>query len=160
MADTKKRRIVIDDGTKELIVENAYGQEICKLHVRTGDYSILDRYNDMIKDLPQVVEPLQNANIKNDGTGKFEDDWKIIKEVEDRLIQKLAEFFDADEVRQIFKKRNAFSVIGGTFFFEHVLDALGAEMARVIGEETEASAKRMSKYLSDLDGESSDRKTA
>lgn len=157
------RRLVIDDGTKELIVENQYGQEICKLHVRTGDYSILDRYNQMLKDLPEVVKPLENVSIKNDGTNDFEDEWKVIKDVEAALIKRLSEFFDTDEIKLIFEKRNAFSSVGGKFFVEVVLVALGEELARAISEETKKSAKRMSKYLSDLsdlDGESDAGKTA
>lgn len=161
MADIKKRgTLVIDDGTRELLLVNQFGQEICKLHIRTNDYSILDRYDQMMKTLPEIVKPLENLNIKNDGTSDFDEDWKRIKSVEDALIQRLGEFFDTDEIRLVFAKRNAFSSVGGTFFVENVLNALGEEMARVITEETKKSTKRMSKYLSDLDGDNGAGKTA
>ena len=161
MADIRKRgTIVIDDGTRELVLENQFGQEICKLHIRTGDYSILDRYDSMLKTLPEIVKPLENLNIKNDGTSEFDEDWQKVKAVENALIARLSEFFDTDEIKLVFAKRNAFSSVGGTFFVENVLNALGEEMARVIKEETQKSTKRMSKYLSDLDGDNGAGKTA
>lgn len=154
-----KRKLVIDDGTRELILENQYGQEICKLHIRAGDYSILDRYNDMIKTLPEIIKPLENLDIKNDGTSDFDEEWKTIKGIEETLINKLSEFFDTDEIKLVFQKRHAFSSVGGNFFVENVLNALGEEMANAIAEETKASTKRMSKYLSDL-GDTDAGKTA
>lgn len=154
-----KRKLVIDDGTRELILENRYGQEICKLHIRAGDYSILDRYNDMMKTLPEIIKPLENLDIKNDGTSDFEEEWKTIKGIEETLINKLSEFFDTDEIKLVFQKRHAFSSVGGNFFVENVLNALGEEMANAIAEETKASTKRMSKYLSDL-GDTDAGKTA
>ena len=154
-----KRKLVIDDGTRELILENQYGQEICKLHIRAGDYSILDRYNDMMKTLPEIIKPLENLDIKNDGTSDFDEEWKTIKGIEETLINKLSEFFDTDEIKLVFQKRHAFSSVGGNFFVENVLNALGEEMANAIAEETKASTKRMSKYLSDL-GDTDAGKTA
>ena len=160
MATNKNNVIVIDDGTREIRIENKYGEEICKVHIRAGDYSILDRYQTVMNDIPNILKPLYNTGIKADGTGEFEQDWKVIKEVETALLDRMAELFDSDDVRQIFKKRNPFSSVGGQFFAMIVLNGLGAEMARVVEEENKLSEKRMSKYLKDAGGEMNGRKPA
>ena len=152
--------VVIDDGTREIKIENKFGEEICKVHIRAGDYSILDRYQTVMQDMPNILKPLQEAGIKADGTGELEKDWAIIKQVEKALLDRLAELFDTDDVQLIFKKRNPFSAVGGQFFAMIVLDGLGAEMARVVEEESKLSEKRMSKYLKDAGGDVNGRKSA
>ena len=55
---------VVDDGTKAIPIENKFGKEICTIYVRPGDLSIIDRYNEVIKTLPDIVTPLKNLDIK------------------------------------------------------------------------------------------------
>ena len=52
----KKLEIVIDDGTREIPIKNTYGKEICRIHIRPGDFSIVDRYNDFTKDFEEIVD--------------------------------------------------------------------------------------------------------
>lgn len=143
----KELRGVVDDGTREIPLVNKYGKLICNVYIRPADFSIVDRYNDLMKDFDKVVEPLKELNIKNDGTAEFEDDWKILKSVEADLKDRINTLFDMEEADEIFAKRNAFSSVGGQFFAERVLNALGEVIVTAIEEESEASKKRMAKYL-------------
>ena len=149
MAD-KKNIIVIDDGTRELVLKNQFNATICKLHIRTSDLSLMDRYNDLMNDLGDVVKPLSEVGIKADGTAEFETEWAVIKKVEADLTARLGKLFDTDEISAIFKHRHMFSSIGGEFFVEKVLSALGEKINDAIREETELSQKRMSKYLDNV----------
>ena len=152
----KRNIIVIDDGTRELILKNQFGTVICKLHIRTGDLSFMDRYTELMNTLGEVVKPLSGVNLNADGTADFDTEWAIIKQVEADLMNRLSALFDTDEVSAIFKHRHMFSSIGGEFFVEKVLAALGAEINEAIKQETELSRQRMSKYLDDVQPEAAE----
>lgn len=152
----KKSVIVIDDGTRELILKNQFGTVICKLHIRTGDLSFMDRYTELMNDLGDVVKPLSGVSLNADGTAGFDAEWAVIKQVEADLMKRLSTLFDTDEVSTIFKHRHMFSSIGGEFFVEKVLAALGAEINEAIKQETELSKQRMSKYLDDVQPEAAE----
>lgn len=145
----KELRGIVDDGTREIPLVNKYGKLICNVYIRPADFSIIDRYNDLMKDFDKVVEPLKELNIRNDGTAEFEKDWEKLKKVESELKSRINALFDMEEADEIFAKRNAFSSVGGQFFAERVLNALGEVIAEAIEEESRASKKRMAKYLAD-----------
>lgn len=141
---------ILDDGTRELTINNKYGQEICKLHVRTGDIGIIDRYNGLLKDFDKIIEPISKVNMKSDGTSSFEEDWEIIKSVEKELIDRLNIMFDTQDISKLFETRNAFSTIDGTFYVEKVIEMLGNVVSEAIAKETERTQQRISKYTKDI----------
>ena len=138
--------IRIDDGTKEYQIVNKYGQEICKIHFRPADLSLLDRYKEISGSLSETIEPLKELSLKADGTAEDES-WEILKSVEDSVIEKFGELLDTDDVSDIFKKRRAFSSVGGRFFCEIVLLAIGEAISEEFQKEAEATSKRISKYM-------------
>lgn len=72
----QKRRYImkriIDDGTIEVKLENKFGKQICAVHIRPADISIIDRLNSLMDDFSDIVEPLKECDINADGTAKFE----------------------------------------------------------------------------------------
>lgn len=143
----KKLQGVVDDGTRKIPLVNKFGKLICNVYIRPADISILDRYNEVMKDFDSIVKPLENVGIKNDGTAQFDEDWKVIKDVETELKKRIDLLFDMEEADEIFAKRNPFSSVGGEFFCAKVLTALEDVIVQAIEEEAELSAKRTSKYL-------------
>lgn len=143
-------KYIVDDGTKEIALENAYGQPICKIHFRASDLSVIDRYNAAVKDIDEIVKPLEAISIKNDGTGTFEDDWAVIKKAETELIQKINYILDTDDASMIFEKRNAFSSVGGVFFMQKVLSVIGNIISDTVAEETEKLKNNTAEYVKDL----------
>lgn len=139
--------ITIDDGTREYVLENPYGQEICKLHFRPADLSIAERYNVMRGSFGEIVKPLEGISLKADGTADVDSDIKVLHEVDVAFRSKINELLDTDDADSIFCKRYPFSSVGGRFFAEVVLDAIGGIIADAIETESKASAARMSKYL-------------
>ena len=142
---------VVDDGTREIPLVNRFGKLICNVYIRPADFSILDRYNSMVKDFETIVEPLNGITIANDGTAQFDKDWEILKSVEDEIKKRFNELFDMEEADAIFEKRNAFSSVGGHFFCENVLLALEDVITDAINEEAERSKARVAKYLTPTD---------
>lgn len=146
----EKFTAVVDDGTREIPIVNMFGKHICTIYFRPADFSIFDRYNDLVSTIPDLVKPLENVSIKNDGTAEFEEDWAIISGVEKELIRKIDELFDMEGAEQIFAKRHAFSSVGGEFFCMRVLDSLGDVIKEAVEEEAAKSQARMDEYLSDI----------
>ena len=150
MNNENKNQFIIDDGTRCIVFNNQYGQEIGKIHIRSGDISILDRYDDLLKDFEKIVEPLQHVELKNDGTYSFDKDWEIIKGVEKELINRINAVFDMEDGANLFTNRNAFSTINGHFYVENVIKALGDVVSQEIAHESELTQKRISKYTKDI----------
>ena len=149
--NVNKSSVVIDDGTREIRLVNKFGKEICKIHIRPADFSIIDRYNAMMMDFDTLIEPLKALSLSNDGTVEFEQDWQTLKMVENTLKDRINELFDMDEADAIFAKRNPFSSINGTFYCVQVLNALQQMVAEAVEEEAKKSEQRMSKYLDDIE---------
>lgn len=143
----KELRAVVDDGTREIPLVNRFGKLICNVYIRPADFSILDRYERMVRDFESIVEPLSGISIANDGTAQFDKDWAILKSVEYEIKKRFNELFDMEEADAIFEKRNAFSSVGGHFFCENVLLALEDVITDAINEEAEKSKERVAKYL-------------
>lgn len=139
--------IRIDDGTKEYAIVNQYGKEICKIHFRPADLSLLDRYNEITDSMVDALDPLRGLALKADGTSTDETGWEVLKQAEQTIIEKFTELFDADDVAGIFAKRRAFSTVGGRFFCEVVLLAIGDVIKAEFEAEAAATRDRISKYL-------------
>lgn len=146
----------IDDGTREITLVNPYGMLICKIHFRPSDISIMDRYNQLTADFDKIIAPIAKTNIQPDGTASenaTDEEWAALKEVESTLIQRINALLDTKDAGEIFKTRNAFSSVGGTFFVERVLDAIGNVILAYMQEETELSKARIAKYTEDLNAD-------
>ena len=148
--EEKALRSIIDDGTKEFELVNKFGQLICKIHFRPGDWSIKDRFDEFMKDWDKIVEPLNELNIKNDGTAENDEEWAAIKKIEAEVKRRMNELFDMEDADKIFAKRNMFSAVNGVFFVENVLLALMNIINETVTKEMKQTDKRMGKYLKDL----------
>lgn len=143
-------RIVVDDGTREVPITNKYGKEICKIYFRPTDYSIIDRYDKVMKRLDKILDPLASVALDRDGSARHSADWKLLKSVEKKLKEEINYLFDMDEADMIFANRNPFSSVHGEFFCTNILNALGEFMKAAFEEEAQLSNERISEYTSDL----------
>lgn len=141
--------IRIDDGTREIKIENQYGREICRVHFRPADLALLDRFESMNANLSTAMEPLKDMTVKGDGspTDDSEAGWAALKQAEAEVIRLFNDLLDSDDIGEVFKKHSAFSVVGGKFFCEVLLEALGEVIAEEFKKEAEATKARLGKYL-------------
>lgn len=138
---------IIDDGTREIALKNQFGALICKIHIRPADYSIVDRYDDFVSSFSKITSPLAGLDIARDGTVAFDREWEVLKSVEAEIKARFNALFDMDEADAIFEKRHAFSSVGGKFFCERVLTALGNAIVEAVNAEIEQVKARTAKYL-------------
>ena len=143
----KEYKGVIDDGTREIPLVNKFGKLICNIYIRPADISILDRYETLTADFAEIVKPLQKLDLNADGTATFEADWNALKTTEAELKRRINAVFDMEEADEIFAKRNPFSSVGGKFFCENVIEAIGGIITDAVEEELKLSQKRTEKYL-------------
>lgn len=148
---TQNNTIIIDDGTREYTIKNKFGKEICKVYIRPGDLSIMDRYKEVMKRIPDVIAPLRELSVKADGSADDDAEWDAIKKVQVQLEDELNYLFGMDEAQEIFKDRNPFSSVQGKFFCELIIEAIGNIIAQVINEEAEQIQERTKAYTDDLD---------
>ena len=139
--------LTIDDGTREYEIQNTYGKTIAVVHFRPGDISLADRYQTMRESFGEIVKPLADIDIAADGTAESDAGIEAIRKADAAFRGKLQELLDSDDMGEVFKQRNPFSSVGGRFFCEVVLDALGGIIGDVMAEEAEASRKRTAKYI-------------
>lgn len=141
------KQIIIDDGTREYSIVNKFGKPICTLHFRPSDISIAERYREMREGFADIVKPLTEFDIQADGTGADDATMNALHEADMKLRNALEQLLDSDDASDVFKSRNPFSSVGGKFFCEIVLDAIGGIVEDVMAEEVEESRKRTSKYI-------------
>ena len=140
-------QIRIDDGTKEYKIENQYGKEICRIHFRPADLALLDRFENISSTLQDALKPLQDRVLKSDGSPADDKGWEALKEAEAAVIAKFNELLDTDDLGDIFKTRSPFSSVGGRFFCEIILAAIGEVIVKEIEKEAAATQKRLAKYM-------------
>ena len=76
------KKIVIDDGTREIPIYNQFDEEICRIRIRPTDISIMDRFDALKNDLGDTLAPLESIGINADGTAAETDGWQTLKAVE------------------------------------------------------------------------------
>lgn len=140
---------IIDDGTREYTLKNQFGQTVCTLHFRPNDLSLYDRYNATKNEFADIIKPLAEIDINADGTAGADEGMAVLKKAETLLRDALKKLLDSDDADAAFEKRNPFSSVGGRFFCEIVIDAIGQMIEKAFAEEAEASAKRVAKYTED-----------
>ena len=155
------KTLVLNNGVEEYIINDVFGEELCRIHVVGGDIGIIDRYRKLRDDFDDIIAPLQDMEIKDDGTPVTEDSEEdsekvmdslvknlgIIRKVENNLIDRINEVFCTRDAAKLFETRSAFSTVNGVFFAQIVIDMLNGIVADTIQEENKKSEARMKKYM-------------
>ena len=148
MATNKTMKIVVDDGSVRVPIENALGEEIGAFTFRPTDIGIVKRYNEAAEKFPAVVEPLGEAGINPDGTAdeSVEGSMEAIGEAENRLYDLCNYIFGGDMAGAFFGKMNPFSPVNGRFYCEIAIENLGRFITAQFDEETEKVSTRVKAY--------------
>lgn len=150
MAEAKKimTEIVIDDGSVEVPIKNKRGEQIGVFYFRPTDIGFIDRYNKIVGKFDEITAPLENVNINPDGTADENDqaEAEALREAEKRLYEACDYMFDGNMSEAFFGSMNPFSPVGGRFYCEHALEAVGNYISAQFDQETEKIKKRVQKY--------------
>lgn len=148
MAEKETMKIVVDDGSIKVPIENKYGDEIGSFYFRPTDTGMYTRYVESMNRIEDVVEPLKNAQIKPDGTADESVDGSIdaVMVAQERLYELCDYIFGGNFSEAFFGRMAPFSPIGGKFYFEIALDNLGSFIEKQCKEETKKVVRRVSRY--------------
>ena len=136
----ERKRVAIDDGKIEVVIENLYHEEIGVLRFSPTDMNIINRYNEVSEKLDDVLRPLVDADITNTGEGKDAGSIRILNEVGDQVTELLDYIIDGDSRQAFFQKMHIFSIVNGHFYCENVFQVLG----KFISSEFETEVNRVS----------------
>ena len=130
-----KYNAIIDDGTKEYTIENKFGDVLAKVRISPSDIGMLRRLNEMEEVLPSILARVD--------TDQPEAKQLIAAEEE---IKELVDYVLGGNVSDCFSKVSPLAPVGGTFFVEIVMNAIGGFVKEAIKVETKKSEEKMRKY--------------
>lgn len=141
--------IQVDDGLRRVPILNSYDEEIGVFSFRPTDFGIIQRYNKLVGELDNIVEPLEHVSIAADGTADEDNDdaaADALTEAENRLFAACDEMFGGNMSEAFFGKMHPFSPVNGEFYCEQALRAVGDFISAQFDEETKKVSTRVSKY--------------
>lgn len=146
----KEFKIVVDDGSVKVPIENKYGDEVGCFYFRPTDVSIVKRYNAAAEKFASVTEPLETVKLNPDGTAdeSLEGTVEAFDEAEKRLSDLMDYIFGGNMSEAFFGKMNPFSPVGGRFYCEIAMENLGKFITAQFSEETKKISKRVDQYTS------------
>lgn len=158
MEDTIKRpafEIVVDDGSVKVPVRNKFGDVIGEFYFTPTDTNIVDRYNEVVNKVDEVIAPLKHVNINPDGTADSNDADGIeaLHKATARLYELFDYLFGGNMSEAFFGKTHPFSPINGVFYFENALETVGRFISAQHDREIEKINKRVSQYTQEYVGE-------
>ena len=145
MAESKPMMITVDDGSVRVPINNLSGEEIGVFYFRPTDVGIIERYNSMLDKIDAITEPISNVDITAEGTAADEAEMAALKEAERRLYEVLNTMFGGNMAEAFFGKMHPFSPVGGSFYCERAIEAVG-EFIRQFDIEAKKMSQKVKKY--------------
>lgn len=153
MADIKAfavpTEIVVDDGSVRVPIKNLHGEEIGVFYFRPTDVGIIERYNDLLPRLDSIIEPLKDVSLDREGNptdDSTEEQIIAINASKERLFEELNTLFGGDMASAFFGKQNPFSPVGGKYYLENAIEAVGNYIGLQFGVEAEKMSAKAKKY--------------
>ena len=134
--------IVVDDGSRRVPIKNVHGEEIGVFHFHPTDIGIIERYNRMVESFDEITRPLEQFAGEDEAAQA-----EALREAEARLCEAVNALFGGDAAGAFFGSMHPFSPVGGTFYCEAVLKAVGQYISEQFDEETAKFSGRAAKYL-------------
>lgn len=140
--------IVVDDGSVEVPILSTRQEVIGTFVFRPTDIGIIERYNEVVGDFDKITAPLENVNIKADGTvdEKNEAEMAAMKEAEQRLYDACNYLFGGNFAEAFFGKMHPFSPVKGRFYCENALSAVGQYISAQFEREVKKVNARVNQY--------------
>lgn len=135
--------ITVDDGSRRVPIHNIHGEEIGVFYFHPTDIGIIERYNRMVGGFDEITKPLEQLDA--DATDEAQAD--ALREAEKRLGEAVNALFGGDAAGAFFGSMHPFSPVGGAFYCEAVLKAVGQYISEQFDAETARFSSRAEKYL-------------
>ena len=131
----------IDEAAEAIVIQNKLGIEIGVFYFRPTDTGIVDRYNEALKRVENISEVLRLREKDSD-----ENVIAALNEAKEKICDAFDYLFDANVGEAFFSRTSPFTLAGGRFYFENVLEAIGGFIQQRLGVELDKVSVRVSKY--------------
>ncbi len=139
--------IVVDDGSVEVPIKNKRGDTLGVFYFRPTDMGMIDRYNQLAGDFEKITAPLENLDINPDGSVDGDQAAEAaMQEAEQNLYAACDKLFGGNMSEAFFGKMHPFSPVGGRFYCENALEAVGQYISRQFAREVKKVNSRVEKY--------------
>lgn len=150
----KTTRIVIDDGSVRVPIENTMGEEIGVFTFRPTDIGIIERYRESLSKFDEITRPLEEADLGPDAeapAGLTDAQAEALHEAERRLYELVDYIFAGNAAEAFFGKMHPFSPVNGSFYAELALQAAGEYIAEQFNTQTKAMDEKILKYTGEYE---------
>lgn len=152
MSEDMKRvagAITVDDGSRRVPIHNIHGEEIGVFYFHPTDVGIIQRYNALAEGFDQITAPL--AALEAGASEQAQA--RALRQAEARLYDAVNALFGGDAAGAFFGSMHPFSPVGGAFYCESVLQAVGQYISEQFDAETARFSSRTDKYTRAVEGE-------
>lgn len=135
-----KNNIVFDEGYKEF---NINGDPSRTINFNPADASIIERLNNVRKEIGQKVAELDSMKSEGDELGDYA---KIVEEANKLVKDMINSIFNADVADVVFGKQSPLSNVNGKTLAERFLTAVVPIIQAEIDEQEKKSRTKVEKY--------------
>lgn len=138
--------IVIDDGLKTYDIANTKGEILGQFVFNPADVNILDRYNEVIKNLEGMDMKLPQDTAEEDVAEEK-------RKIDSVICENIDYLLGAEASKNFFAIMGPLSLLAnGQLFVENVLDAIGLVIQKETGERVKKLNTKIKKYTSKYHG--------
>ena len=135
-------QLTVDDGSRRYEIKNNLGEVVGEFTLTPTDLGIYERYARMQEEIEAIVKPIEEMGEDADML-KFADATEATKE---RLFAAINGMFGGDVAGKLFGRLHPFTPVDGRFYFDRVLEVVGAQINAVFESEAAKFGEHVEKY--------------
>ena len=135
-------QLTVDDGSRRYEIKNTLGDVVGEFTLTPTDLGIYERYAKMQEEIEAIVKPIEEMGEEAD-VQKFADATQAMKE---RLFAAINRMFGGDVAGKLFGRLHPFTPVDGRFYFDRVLEVVGAQINAVFESEAAKFGAHVEKY--------------
>jgi hypothetical protein len=135
--------LTIDDGAKRYEIKNQFGEVVGEYTITPTDFGLYERFAHMQDELEAITKPLEALDADAD-MGRFVEATEAIK---GRLYAAIDKMFGREGMAErLFGRLHPFTPVNGRFYFDRVMEAVGAQINATFETEAKAFSDNVKKY--------------
>jgi len=135
--------LTIDDGAKRYEIKNQFGEVVGEYTITPTDFGLYERFAHMQDELEAITKPLEALDADAD-MARFVEATEAIK---GRLYAAIDKMFGREGMAErLFGRLHPFTPVNGRFYFDRVMEAVGAQINATFETEAKAFSDNVKKY--------------
>lgn len=133
MADESRKitQIAIDDGSRTYQLTNEAGEIVAEFSISPTDAGIFERLSRMNDEISEIIKPVEAIG-EDFSLEQYGD---VAEQVKDRMFAVIDKTLGRSVAAQMFARLHPLSPVGGRFYFDRVLEAVGGIIEAALADE-------------------------